>query len=457
MFGSIANNTATFLPHGFCFAWQPEVLWLNAISDALIALAYFSIPITLVYFVRKRNDVQFNWMFISFALFIVACGATHLIEIWNIWYPNYWLAGWVKAVTALASISTAFLLIKLVPTALSIPSPAGLKHINEQLKNEIAERTQTEKVLYERNNQLEKSSLELKFSEERFRNSFETAAIGMALVAPDGRWLKVNHSLCKMLGMTEQYLLSKTFQDITHPDDLDLDLKYLNELLQDNKNNYQMQKRYYHLDGHVIWINLSVSIVRDINRNPVHLVAQIEDITERKLNEDKIKALAFYDSLTGLPNRRVVIESLGKEMLRAKRNKHPMAVFFIDVDYFKSINDNYGHDVGDEVLKLISHNLNSYIRNTDTLGRLGGDEFLVILSDIKTEINALSVANNMLNGVGKPFLIKGYNIKIGLSIGIAMYQPDSIDSADELLRKADMALYDVKASGRNSLKVYQEI
>ena len=124
-----------FMPHGMCYLWQPGVLWLNVVSDALITLAYFSIPFTLLYFVRKRRDLQFNWMFVCFAIFIVACGATHLLEILVVWHPAYWLAGGVKALTAFASVPTAFLLVKLVPQALQLPSP-------RELELRVAERTQ---------------------------------------------------------------------------------------------------------------------------------------------------------------------------------------------------------------------------------------------------------------------------------------------------------------------------
>ena len=111
------------MPHGFCYTWDPYVIWLNAVSDALIALAYFTIPLTLVYFVRRRRDLAFHWMFLCFALFIVACGTTHVIELWTIWHPAYWLAGVIKAFTAAVSITTAIALIPLVPQALTLPSP----------------------------------------------------------------------------------------------------------------------------------------------------------------------------------------------------------------------------------------------------------------------------------------------------------------------------------------------
>jgi len=141
-------HTSAFMPHGMCYLWQPGILGLHVASDALITLAYFSIPFTLLYFVRKRGDLKFHWMFVCFAVFIVACGTTHLLEIWTIWNPDYWLSGGVKAVTALASVPTAMLLLRLVPQALALPSPA-------LLESEIRSRRDAEEQLRRSNLELE--------------------------------------------------------------------------------------------------------------------------------------------------------------------------------------------------------------------------------------------------------------------------------------------------------------
>src|ERR1700684_3247729 len=100
-----------FMPHGFCYLWNAKLVWLHVISDSLIALAYFSIPVTLIYFIRKRRDLPFNWMFVSFGMFILACGTTHIMEVWTLWHGTYWLSGAIKAVTAMASVPTAILLV----------------------------------------------------------------------------------------------------------------------------------------------------------------------------------------------------------------------------------------------------------------------------------------------------------------------------------------------------------
>jgi two-component system NtrC family sensor kinase len=123
-----------FMPHGHCYLWLPELLWTNIVSDAIIALAYLTIPVTLVYFIRKRRDIPFDWMFGAFGVFILACGSTHVLEIWTIWHPDYWLSALVKAITAVASIVTAVLLVRLVPAALTIPSPSQLSRVNAELR-----------------------------------------------------------------------------------------------------------------------------------------------------------------------------------------------------------------------------------------------------------------------------------------------------------------------------------
>jgi signal transduction histidine kinase len=147
-------STKDFMPHSMCYENDSQVISLHVISDAVIALAYYSIPLTLIYFVRKRKDLAFDWMFLCFAAFIILCGTTHLMEILNIWVPVYWLAGLLKACTALISIATAILLIKLVPQALALPSPAQLRKSNDDLQKEIREREQATRKIESLNQEL---------------------------------------------------------------------------------------------------------------------------------------------------------------------------------------------------------------------------------------------------------------------------------------------------------------
>jgi two-component sensor histidine kinase len=144
-----------FIPHGHCYLWWPELVWLHLVTDALIALAYYVMPIILISFVRKRSDLPFNWMFLMFGAFIIACGTTHVMNVWNMWYPTYWLSGGIKAGTAAVSLVTAGLLVPLVPKALALPSPAQLEALNGQLREQIREREQAEVALRQANDELE--------------------------------------------------------------------------------------------------------------------------------------------------------------------------------------------------------------------------------------------------------------------------------------------------------------
>lgn len=136
-----------FIPHGHCYLWKPGLVWLHILSDGLIALAYFSIPVTLVYFISKRRDIPFHQVFFLFGLFIISCGAGHLMDIWTLWHPMYWLAGVLKAVTALISIYTALELVALIPKALSLPSPEQLEQTNQELERALLALQQTQSQL----------------------------------------------------------------------------------------------------------------------------------------------------------------------------------------------------------------------------------------------------------------------------------------------------------------------
>lgn len=273
-----------FLPHEYCYLWKPGLVGLHIISDTLIALAYYSIPLTLLYFIRKREDLPFNGIFLLFVAFILACGTTHIMEVWTLWHPNYWISGLIKAITAAVSAYTAVKLVPLVPLALALPSSAQLEAANEELKREIATRKLIEQ--------------ELRESEQRFWSSFDNAATGLALADLDGHWFKVNRYFCNLVGYSEEELLGRNFQSITHPDDVDTSLKHIRRLLSGEVNYYHLEKRYIHKDGHIVWIVLSKSLMReafnreDADQNlgkPVYFITQFQDITERKIAEEELK------------------------------------------------------------------------------------------------------------------------------------------------------------------------
>jgi signal transduction histidine kinase/CheY-like chemotaxis protein len=144
-----------FMPHGMCFNWDPGVLWLHVVSDVLITAAYYAIPVLLFYFSRRRPDISFNWIFVAFGVFILACGTTHLLGAITVWHPIYRLEGGVKALTALASVATFFMLVPLMPTLIGLPSPAQLKRVNDTLAAEIEIRRAAEAEVRQVNEELE--------------------------------------------------------------------------------------------------------------------------------------------------------------------------------------------------------------------------------------------------------------------------------------------------------------
>ena len=287
----------------------------------------------------------------------------------------------------------------------------------------------------------------LRESEERFKSSFRDAATGMALVATNGRWLQVNRALCRIVGYSEEELLEKTFQDITHPDDLEADLGHVRRMLAGEIETYQMEKRYLHKEGSVVWGLLSVSLVRDEGGEPLYFVAQIQDITERKMLEEQLEHRAFHDHLTDLPNRYLFVDRLGQALRRTRRRKgRRVAVLFVDLDRFKVINDSLGHEAGDILLVLVSERLRRCSRPEDTLARFGGDEFVVLLQDIEDPSEAVKVAGRITEELKRPFVVEGREVFVRASLGVAVGDADT-PSPEGLLRDADTAMYRAKHEG----------
>ena len=195
-------------------------------------------------------------------------------------------------------------------------------------------------------------------------------------------------------------------------------------------------------------VYLNISAVRDYDNNIIQYVAVLTDISLIKQSQEKIQYLANHDSLTGLPNRTLLSERIEYLLQEARRSKKHIAVFFIDLDRFKIINDGLGHNVGDGVLVEVANRFSNVLRSEDTVARVGGDEFIVIAQDLESALNASKIATNLLDSIQKEMVIEGHKIKIGASIGISIYPNDGL-SGDELVRQADIAMYDAKDHGRN--------
>lgn len=281
---------------------------------------------------------------------------------------------------------------------------------------------------------------------ELFRRVFDQAAC-MALVAPGGRWLTVNRSLCITLGYSAEELLEKSFLDLAHPDDVGSTLVQIEKLLEGRTASHQAEQRLIHKLGHYIWMLLNVSAVRDGEGNPSHLVFQFWDITDRKMEEERLVHDVFHDALTGLPNRALFMDRLRLATERSRRRKDQVfAVLFVDLDGFKTINDSLGHIMGDQLLIQVSRRLKACLRTTDTIARLGGDEFTILLEDLTEERESLRVVERLQKELALPFKLCSRELQVTASIGITSNH--GYERAEEILRDADAAMYRAKSSGK---------
>jgi len=420
---------------------------------------------------------------------------------------------------------------------------------------------------------------QLRYEQALFRQTFDLAAVGMAHLAVNGKWLRVNKKLCEITGYSEVELLERSFQGVTHPDDLARDIDQLKALLENRIDRYHTEKRYVRKNGQIIWVALTVSIVHKPDGTPDYGISIIEDIQVRKeaelsvmiaheqyqalfdqmpegvilLNENlaveafnqeallqleydaetlgrlhlwdiettedkevlkqrydeirrtgrddfesfyaaggghvidvdvsvrlvqlpdgrrvfqnlfqditeqkntalQIEHLAYHDQLTGLANRRLLQDRMQHAISSAVRREAHIAVLYLDLDHFKDVNDALGHQAGDVLLQLVTQRLEKCVRSEDTLARVGGDEFVIMLNDISSSEDAAMVAEKILEEVALPMQFGEDELRVTPSIGISMCPQDGRDVQD-LLKFADAALYQAKQAGRSTYKLYTE-
>jgi diguanylate cyclase (GGDEF)-like protein/PAS domain S-box-containing protein len=288
-------------------------------------------------------------------------------------------------------------------------------------------------------------------ADERFRLTVEHAPVGMTMVGLDHRFVEPNARLCQMLGYSDTELKTMTFNDVTHPEDLDLDLSLLEQLLARETEHYELEKRYLRADGSLLWGRLTVSAVRDRDGQARYFVSQIEDVTEFRAVQEKLQYRALYDTLTGLANRGLLVDRLTHALLPSRR-PNQIALGFCDLDHFKKVNDGHGHHSGDLVLKEVASRLLGVVRSGDTVARMGGDEFVLLLTDAGSVQQAQQVMERAREAVERPIDMDGATFRVGLSCGLALAEGG--ESAETLLRHSDSALYAAKHGGRGRCEVY---
>src|SRR5271168_131575 len=653
--GTLAETP--YMPYGYCYLWDAPLVWLHVVANLLVGLAFVSIPVSLLWMVKRRRDVPFQGVLLWFSAFLVACAAACFLDVWNLWHEAYWMAGAVKGVAAITAVATTGYLFLLVPKAVKLPSPRQMEVANARLAQEITGRERAMKQLKTLNEELEsrvlhrteeveaalrdmqKEVAERRRIEEALRRweaTFAHAGWGVALTDPEGRLEAVNPAFAAMHGCTVEELAGKSlsdavapawrprlaelerstdetghniyeaehirkdgtcfpvltdlvafkdaegrviyraanFQDITERKGVEAErqkanerltgllreteeksqqsalIKQMSTLLQTCANTqeafevvHEFASRLFPLDsGALCLLNASVALMEAAvvwGREPqketlfgpedcwalrtgqvhasspdglalhcahaatsaagsyvcVPMVAQNEAIgllyvhsgseeaalppDERKLaqKERRILAMNFAadialalanlrlretlrtqstrDSLTGLFNRRYLMESLDREVRRADRNTRPLGIVMLDLDQFKPFNDTHGHEAGDSLLRAFGRFILKNTRGEDIACRYGGDEFVVLLVDADLEV-ARRRAEELREGFGK-MVVRHMNQKldtVSFSMGVAGFPVHGLTSED-LLAAADEALYDAKAKGRNRVSIYK--
>lgn len=656
----------TFIPHGYCLSWSPLLLRLHIFSDLLITLSYFSIPLMLIYFVRRQPNFTYRRLAYLFSSFIIACGVTHLMSMLMIWWPAYWLEGLLKAITAMLSLITAVMIWNIMPDVLSYTrrlkttehqharilesmangvalankdrrltfvnkafeqitgysnqemegqpchvlqgektDPIQVQRIRDALGSQQA--FQGELINYRKDgtlfwNQLTISPIfdadgqliqfvgilkditehknleaELINSERRFRDLADAAPALIWMAGLDKRCFWFNQTWLDFTGRTMAEEIGDGWAENVHPEDFDYCWATYSSHF-DQRLPFRIEYRLRRFDGEYRWLddsgrprfnangefegyigccmdvtevrnskaandffNVSHEIIytadldglildanqrlvdvsgysrqelighhsrilksglhsqdyyaniwqaladkdywtgeitnrkksgelystlttfmtiRDDKGLPIRYLVVASDISDSVERRQQLEHLVYYDSLTGLPNRLLLVDRLEQAMSRVKRHGGNVSVVFIDLDGFKDINDSYGHEVGDEFLVAISQQMKQELRETDTLVRLGGDEFIVLLPENHNVNFVETPILNLLTACSKPISLKGLLLKVSASIGISFYSHNGQVqqlTGDALIRQADQAMYVAKKAGKNRFHCFDNL
>ena len=284
-------------------------------------------------------------------------------------------------------------------------------------------------------------------SERRYRMAMEFAPMGMAVVDLDRRFVEVNSALCRMTGRDREWLLEHRTIDILDDNDHELDLQMRSQVRSGEMDTASHDKRLVTAEGTRIWVEHSVGLLRDDDGAPTSYVSQFVDVDEAHRQREQLRHRAGHDSLTSLPNRHELMERVGQMLVTQPRDGARLAILFLDLDRFKSINDTHGHAVGDQVLVQVARRIRSQVRANDVVARLGGDEFIVALPAVKSVDDAHKIAAKIHESFTEELPIRDASLTVSVSIGLTLAEAG--EDPDTVLERADRALYRAKGAGRN--------
>jgi len=449
----------SFIPHGHCYLWNTNLVLLHIASDLVIALAYYSIPMMLVYFAHKRRDVPFHRVFLLFGAFILACGTSHLMEVWTLWHPVYWLSGILKAITALISIYTALVLCPLMPKALTLPSPAQLEAANQALENEIRDRKQAEEHVLTLNTELEQrvnertaqlrlvneklereiaercqASEALLEAEEKYRTIFENAISGIFQVKPDGRYISANPAFAHILGYSSSQELIAKLSELNQQIYVDPDWRAeFTRLMHKYGAVFNFESRAYRKDGSIIWISENTRAVRDPSGKLLYYEGSVEDITERKLADAKLQE--------------------SEQKLRQVIDLVPHFIFAKNKDgEFILVNQAIADAYGTTVEQLLTMKNEDIAQSPTELYQIRTNDLQVINSGQPKHIPEESMTDaqgneRILQTTRIPFFVTGSDTPAVLGISIDITERKRVEQELRESEAAIRALYKVTASG----------
>ena len=312
-----------------------------------------------------------------------------------------------------------------------------LRAANEALQHDIVQRKHNE--------------VGLKLAASVFHNTLD----GVMIIDPAGRIVSVNPAFIGLTGYSAEQALGQP-SSLLHCERQSPAFYGEMSAMLEREGRWQGELWNRRRDGEDFLAWLNIVMVAGSDGRPERYVSVFHDITELRRNEERIRHLAFHDPLTGLPNRVLLHDRLAQAIASARRDNEPLGLMFIDLDRFKAINDSFGHDSGDGLLKQVADRLKNCLRKSDTVARMGGDEFVVLLRRVEMPLNYGLVAQNIIASLSEPVSLRGHAMQVGASIGIACFPDDGIDAVD-LMKHADAAMYAAKAAGRGTYRFFQPV
>lgn len=281
---------------------------------------------------------------------------------------------------------------------------------------------------------------------------FENMLDGVLITDTDGIILSVNPRFTVITGYEEKDAVGQTPRILKSDRH---DQEFYDSMWKEIKTKGQWSGEIWNRrkDGELYLARMTISMVNDVDGEPVRYVSVFNDITKLWHKDEYVKHLAFHDALTDLPNRTLLMERINQQLIYSKRERCNLALLFLDLDGFKLINDQFGHNVGDDLLREVAKRLMKLLRQSDTVGRVGGDEFIILLNNPQGKEEIAYIANHIISSINEPMEILGEVLQIGASIGIAMFPADGCTSVD-LIKNADTAMYAAKGLGKNNVSFF---